>query len=150
MEVDKLMPSFGTKSRFELDSCHDDIQDVCNIAILHRDFSVTEGKRSEDQQKNNMASGVSKTLNSKHVYPLGEPSNAVDIQPYPFRGWPSEEGISETEKLLRLKDFNTLASYIIGVGHGMGINLISGMDWDGDWDFTDQSFHDLPHIQRDI
>ena len=144
------MPSFGTKSRYELDSCHDDLQDVCNIAIIHRDFSVTEGKRSEEQQQLNVDKGVSKTMNSKHVYPLGAPSNAVDIQPYPFRGWPDEDGISEREKLLRLKEFNTLAAYIIGVGHGMGINLISGMDWDGDWDFTDQNFHDLPHIQRDI
>lgn len=144
------MPVFGTKSRRELDSCHDDLQDVCNKAILHRDFSVIEGKRSETQQHFNVTTGVSKTMNSKHVYPLDKPSNAMDIRPYPFRGWPDVEGISEKEKMLRLKEFNTLAAYIIGVGHGMGINLISGMDWDGDWDFTDQQFNDLPHIQRDI
>lgn len=144
------MPSFGTKSLKELGSCHQELIDVAKVAIINRDFSVREGKRSEDQQRANVASGVSQTMNSKHVYPLGMPSNAMDIYPYPFPGWPSEEGISEREKLLRLKTFNTLAAYIIGVGHGLGINLISGMDWDGDWDFTDQQFHDLPHIQRDI
>jgi len=144
------MPSFGTKSLKELNSCHQELIDVANVAIIRRDFSVREGKRSETQQQANVDSGVSKTMNSKHVYPLGEPSNAMDIYPYPFPGWPNEAGISLRQKMLRLKTFNTLAAYIIGVGHGMGINLISGMDWDGDWDFTDQQFHDLPHIQRDI
>ena len=144
------MPSFGTKSLKELGSCHEELRKVFILAITHRDFSIIEGKRSEEQQKENVEKGVSQTMNSKHVYPLNEPSNAADLYPYPFPGWPDEVGISFRQKMLRLKEFNTLAAYIIGVGHGLAIDLISGMDWDGDWDFTDQQFHDLPHIQRNV
>ena len=144
------MPSFGTKSLKELGSCHQELIDVAKVAILHRDFSVIEGKRSEAQQQINVDKGVSQTMNSKHVYPLGMPSNAMDLYPWPFPGWPDEDGISEKEKLDRIKQFVTLAAYILGVGNGLGIELISGLDWDGDWQFNDQNFNDYPHIQRNV
>lgn len=143
----RKMPKFGDKSEAQLITCHSAIQKVLRHAILYHDFSVHEGKRSEEKQRDNVRRGVSQTMNSNHVYPLDGPSLAADVLPYPFRGWP--ENTQDTkERMLRLKEFHALVAFILGVAHGLGVhNLRSGMDWDGDWDFTDQQFHDLPHLE---
>lgn len=81
-----------------------------------------------------VATGASRTLNSKHVYPLNEPSLAVDVAPYPIK-W---------NDYLR---FYAFAGFVLGTATEMGIKIRSGMDWDSDREFNDQSFHDLPHYE---
>lgn len=87
------MPLFGLRSQEQLLTCHPEIIDVLQQAILYFDFSVLEGIRSETEQNARKKEGTSK-LNwpdSNHnVNPRNPKSQlfpdksiAVDIVPYP-------------------------------------------------------------------
>jgi peptidoglycan L-alanyl-D-glutamate endopeptidase CwlK len=107
------------------------------------DFVLLEGARTLDAQKANVAKGVSKTLDSKHVR---TPSLAWDIAPSPLL-WPDEAGITPAESAHRVKRFHVLAGLMLGIAHARGVPLIWGGDWDRDFTFNDQKFHDLPHFE---
>ena len=128
------MPSFGPASKAQLATCHFELQRLFNEVIKWWDCQVIEGKRSEAQQRINVAKGVSKTMQSKHVYPLAAPSLAVDVAPYPVK-W------KDTDR------FYAFAGFVIGTATQMGMTLRWGGDWSMDRDFTDQAFHDLPHYE---
>ena len=128
------MPSFGAASTAQLRTCHSELQRLFTEVVKHWDCQVLEGKRTEAQQRINVAKGVSKTMQSKHVYPLGAPSLAVDVAPYPVK-W------NDTDR------FYAFAGFVIGTATQMGMTLRWGGDWDGNRVFTDQTFHDLPHFE---
>lgn len=149
------MPVWGAASLKQRATCDERLQRVLDKVLEKRDCIWLEGKRSEEQQRINVAKGVSKTMNSKHVYPLDAPSLAADVAPYPLR-WPKMP--SPTLPLLQLipalvvwaKDmgrFYYFAGYVLGIAEGMGIRLRYGGDWDGDNDVHEQSFDDLPHFE---
>ena len=79
------MPKFGETSRSRLDTCHPDLQRICERVIEVTDFSVLEGERTLEQQQKYFKEGKSKldgvNQKSKHQ---SKPSNAVDIAPYPI------------------------------------------------------------------
>ena len=118
----------------QLNTCHHDLQRVFRRVVEFWDCAVIEGKRSEAQQKFNVASGASKTLDSKHVYPLDKPSLAVDVAPYPI-------------KWMDKPRFYAFAGFVIGTAREMGVNLRWGGDWDSDREFHDQDLYDLPHFE---
>lgn len=128
------MPVFGTKSKKQLETAHPDLQRLFNEVIKHWDCSVIEGKRSEARQARLFAAGASKTLQSKHVYPLGEPALALDVAPYPIK-W------DDTER------FYAFGGFVVGVATMMGLKVRWGGDWDSDREFDDQRFFDLPHFE---
>lgn len=137
------MPHFSEKSLAQLNTCHADLRRLFLEAVKGFDCTVLEGKRSEAQQRANVAKGVSKTMQSKHVYPLDGPALAVDVAPYPLN-WPS------TKSKTYLKDvamFYCFGGYVMGVAEQMGIDIRWGGDWDGDWALVDQTFDDLPHFE---
>ena len=125
---------FGHASEKQLQTCHPDLQRLFRRVVEFWDCTVIEGKRSEAQQRLNVASGASKTMASKHVYPLDGPSLAVDVAPYPIK-W---------------KDYNrfyAFSGFVIGTAREMGITLRWGGDWDSDRVLDDQIFNDLPHFE---
>ena len=132
------MYSYGIKSTKELASCTDDIQKVFNAAIKIRDISITEGTRNDERQNKLFDEGKTKLRfpDSKHN---SWPSRAVDAIPYPTtqEDWENREYWVEW------------SSWLKGFASGMGITLISGFDWDNDYDLTDQSFFDGPHFQEE-
>lgn len=128
------MPSFGVASTKQLATCHLDLQRLFNRVVEAWDCTVIEGKRSEAQQRIYVATGASQTLQSKHVYPLGEPSLAADVAPYPVK-W------SDYYR------FYAFAGFVIGTARELGIKIRWGGDWDSDREFTDQSFNDLAHFE---
>jgi peptidoglycan L-alanyl-D-glutamate endopeptidase CwlK len=128
------MPKFGTASLNQLYTCHPELQRLFFEVVKHWDCQVLEGKRSEAQQRLNVAKGVSKTMQSKHVYPLACPSLAVDVAPYPVK-W------NDTER------FYAFGGFVIGTAIQMGLTIRWGGDWNSNRDFTDQTFHDLPHYE---
>jgi peptidoglycan L-alanyl-D-glutamate endopeptidase CwlK len=128
------MPAFGSASLRQLATCDVRLQQLFQDVVLFWDCQVLEGKRSEAQQRINVANGVSKTLDSKHVYPLGMPSLAVDVAPYPVK-WND------------LPRFYAFGGFVIGTARKMGVTLRWGGDWDSDRDFSDQRFNDLPHFE---
>jgi peptidoglycan L-alanyl-D-glutamate endopeptidase CwlK len=58
------------------------LKSVMNWQVM--DFSVAEGIRTEDRQKELVASGKSKTMNSKHLRQSTGYGHAVDLYPYPI------------------------------------------------------------------
>ena len=127
------MPHFGKSSRAHLATVHPDLVEVCEAAIEVYDFSVLCGHRGKAEQDAAYSSRRSKVQwpDSKHNT---VPSLAVDLAPYPI-DWTD------------LPRFRFLAGLILGIGHARGIKIRSGGDWDGDGDWTDQSFNDLPHFE---
>jgi len=71
----------GKTSKSRLKGVHPDLVSVVEraIEITKQDFSVLEGLRSLEQQHINVAKGVSKTMNSRHLT-----GHAVDLIPYPM------------------------------------------------------------------
>lgn len=69
----------GTRSLKNLEGVHPDLVKVVKraIQITDQDFTVIEGLRSYARQKELVAKGASKTLNSRHLT-----GHAVDIVPW--------------------------------------------------------------------
>lgn len=128
------MPTFGVASRSQLATCHPDLQRLFLDVVEAWDCTVIEGKRTEAQQKINVANGVSQTMQSKHVYPIGAPSLAVDVAPYPVK-WTD------------LNRFYAFAGFVIATARKLKIRVRWGGDWDSDRDLADQHFNDLPHFE---
>lgn len=74
----------GTSSRQHLIGVHPHLVEVVEQAIrlTAQDFTVMEGVRSLAQEKRNVAKGVSKTLNSKHLKQADGYGHAVDLVPW--------------------------------------------------------------------
>jgi len=143
----------GVESTRQLETCDEQLKDVLYDAAVTMNFTVLEGKRSVNRQKDLKDAGFSKTLNSKHVYPVGEPSHAVDIAPYPIK-WPQKpKGIQRllwklVQKYVKqMSSWYFLMGYIKCISEYQGVELRFGLDWDGDMDFEDQVFDDLPHVE---
>lgn len=93
------------------------------IEITEEDFSVIEGIRSLDRQKQLLKDGKSTTLNSRHIT-----GHAVDMVPYPV-DWKD------------LKRFEKMAKAMKKAAEELDIPII----WGGDW----KSFYDAPHFELD-
>lgn len=128
------MYKFSQKSLEKLATCHPDIQKVFNEVIKHVDCTVIEGIRTKEQQEEYVRTGKSKTMNSKHLPQADGYSHAIDIMAYPIK-W---------EQWKRNAYF---AGFVIGIAKSMGVELVSGIDWDSDFDIEEHSFLDAPHFE---
>jgi hypothetical protein len=90
------------------------------IEISEQDFSVIEGIRHINRQRELVKSGASTTMNSRHLT-----GHAVDIAPYPL-SWEWEY-------------FYPIADAMKQAAEELDIDL----EWGGDW----KSFPDGPHYQ---
>lgn len=128
---------------------------VLLVAIKHIDFSLVQGARPLGEQVRLFDNGQSEldgiTQISKHqVWTSEELPNgytearpkawAVDILPAPY----TLHGIKAYDDRPR---FTQYAGFILGIGANMGIELRWGGDWNGDFSYHDQKFHDLPHLE---
>lgn len=127
------MFKFSEISKQRLDTCHPDLQRLMNEVIKHYDVIILCGHRGQEKQDKAFHDGKSKLKfpNSKHNK---LPSLAVDVAPYPL-DWNDS------------KRFYHCVGFIKGIATSMGIKIRCGLDWDGDNDFKDQTFNDLPHIE---
>jgi peptidoglycan L-alanyl-D-glutamate endopeptidase CwlK len=116
---------FGGRSISRMAGLHPDLKKVMNQAILATDldFTVLEGVRTLERQKQMVESGASTTLNSRHL-----DGHAVDIAP--FVGgevrwdWPL---------------YYKLAVIVKAAAKEVGVPI----EWGGDW----KKFPDGPHWQ---
>tara|TARA_B110000093_G_scaffold9650_1_gene9187 strand:- start:4791 stop:5111 length:321 start_codon:yes stop_codon:yes gene_type:complete len=93
------------------------------IEISEVDFTVIEGLRSVERQRELLNDGKSTTMNSRHIT-----GHAVDMVPYPV-------------------DWNDLARFEL-MAHAMETaakELSISIVWGGDW----KSFYDAPHFELD-
>lgn len=144
------MPSFSKKSLSNLYTCHNDIIAVCNEAIIVTDFSVLQGHRPQEEQFELFKKGreyvggkwVIRNPNlvvtykdgfEKRGYHNADPSDAVDLAPYPI-DWKD------------IKRFYYLAGAFIAVAYRLRVQGIisSVFTWGGHW----KNFKDYPHFQR--
>jgi len=117
--------TFGARSLTRMVGIHPDLKKVMNraIEITTIDFTVLEGLRTLEKQKQLVASGASKTLNSRHL-----DGHAIDIAP--FVGgevrwdWPL---------------YKQLAIIVKQAAKDVGVSI----EWGGDW----IRFRDGPHWQ---
>lgn len=130
------MPSFSKHSLARLETCDDRLIAICNRVIQAFDFTVVEGYRSNEDQDIMYNTGRSK-LRAGMSRHNRAPSMAVDVAPYRNGGidWDSRE------------HFFMLAGHMFQAASELGVKLRWGGDWDGDLDFKDQSFNDLPHFE---
>lgn len=124
--------SLTARDILRLRGVHSDIIKVVNEAIKigAPKFTIIEGVRTIERQKQLVASGASKTMKSRHI-PTGAPlaGHAVDIAPLDPNGeaswaWPL---------------YYKLAPIIKQAAKNVGVDL----EWGGDW----RTFKDGPHWQ---
>lgn len=127
------MPRLGEKSIERLTSCHSDLRMLFSEVARVYDLTIVCGHRNKEDQDEAFRTGKSKVQfpNSKHNQ---FPSLAVDAVPYP---------IDWNDKVR----FYHFIGYVRGIADRLGIKIRCGADWDGDFDFKDQNFHDLPHFE---
>jgi peptidoglycan L-alanyl-D-glutamate endopeptidase CwlK len=132
------MASFGASSLKTLSTCDERIQRLFNEVVKGWDCTIICGHRGEADQTRLYLEGKSKLQfpASKHN---SSPSLGVDVAPYyevaPHIRWNDDKG------------FRTFAGYVMGVANSLGIPIRWGGDWDGDHDFSDQTFNDLVHFE---
>lgn len=119
---------FSQRSLNSLRGVHPDLVKVIERAlqISPVDFTVIEGLRTVERQKELVATGASRTMNSRHLT-----GHAVDLLPIGPNGrgefaWPLYE---------------QLAPAVKQAADDLGVKIV----WGGDW----RSFRDGPHFELD-
>ena len=128
-----MMYKFSQRSLNNLKNVDERLVRICNELIKRVDFTVIEGFRSLERQKEMYDKGFSKidgiSKKGKHNY---NPSLAIDIIPYK-KGLNPFDGSKESDIM-----FDNLAKEFKQVAKELGINIT----WGGDWKFIDK-----PHFQ---
>ena len=127
------MYKFSQRSLDNLKNVDERLVRICNELIKRVDFTVIEGFRSLERQKELYDKGFSKidgiSKKGKHNY---SPSLAIDIIPYK-KGHNPFDGSKESDIM-----FDNLAKEFKQVAKELGINIT----WGGDW-----KMRDYPHFQ---
>lgn len=129
--TETIPAGWDTRSAKNLDRVHADLVKIATRAreISEVPFIVIEGARTVERQKQLVASGASRTMNSRHIPGKDGTSKAIDIVPLDANGkivfdWPL---------------YHKLAPAMKAAAQELGIPL----EWGGDW----RSFKDGPHFQ---
>jgi len=117
--------SFGNRSKERLIGVHPDLVKVIEEAIKESplDFSITEGLRTKERQKELFDAGKSQTMNSRHLT-----GKAVDIAV-----------IKDGEVTWDFQYYQLVADHIKKIAKDMKIDIV----WGGSW----QSFKDGVHFE---
>lgn len=113
------------RSMNNLSGVHADLVRVLQRARQYDDFTVIQGLRSLEEQKRNVAKGVSKTMNSRHLT-----GHAIDFIPNKYNGkdvWKDHAAFTRTAEAIKR------------AAQEEGVNITWGGDWKGGWD--------KPHIE---
>ena len=115
----------GTRSLQNLSGVHPDLVAVVKLAIsiTEQDFTVIEGIRNINRQRELYKAGKSTTMNSRHIT-----GHAVDMVPWPV-DWND------------LERFEVMADAMKQAAEELDIPIV----WGGDW----KSFYDAPHFELD-
>jgi peptidoglycan L-alanyl-D-glutamate endopeptidase CwlK len=144
------MPAFGSVSRSHLAELRPELQLLMNEVIRHVDCTIIDGARTIEEQRKNVAKGVSKTMASKHLPDVTGKSRAVDVMPYPFNWGTIQKGldaVKRAEPTMQVCRCYWFAGFVAGIAAARGIQIRQGVDWDGDREVGDHEFIDLPHTE---
>ena len=133
----KLTHRFGLGSRRELVGVHSDLVIVVSLAlqISTQDFTVFDGVRTRDEQREYMRRGVSWTMNSMHLPQASGYGHAVDLVPYIAGGprWDSIDAFKVVGAAMR----EAAAHYRVAIV--WGANIEHGGDW--------RTLNDMAHFE---
>ncbi|WP_029085738.1 M15 family metallopeptidase [Brevundimonas aveniformis] len=134
----------SARSRTRLQGVHPDLIRVVERAIQlsRQDFTVLEGVRTPERQKQLYAQGRTKpgrkvtwTLNSRHfVNPMTGYGHAVDLAPFPI-DWSD------------LTKFDAISRAMFDAAKELGIAIRWGADWDRDGQPRERGETDSPHFE---
>ena len=134
----------SARSRTRLQGVHPDLIRVVERAIQlsRQDFTVLEGVRTLERQKQLYAQGRTKpgpkvtwTLNSRHfVDPKTGYGHAVDLAPFPI-DWSD------------LTKFDAISRAMFDAAKELGIAIRWGADWDRDGKPRERGETDSPHFE---
>lgn len=115
------------RSEKALIGVHPDLVAVVRLAdqLLPGGFILTEGMRTKERQRELFARGLSKTLNSRHLYGL-----AVDFAP-----------LLDGEVTWKTPAFLPVIKAFKQAAAELKIPVVSGSEW--------KTFKDYPHIELD-
>lgn len=148
----------GQRSLGRLAGIHPDLASVVKRAIelTTQDFSVLEGVRSDDRQRELYGQGrtaaelravgvdpklakpsmqkVTWTLKSNHFKQKDGYGHAVDLVPYPL-DWNA------------LAKFDAIATAMFAAADDIGVTIRWGADWDQDGNWRERGETDSPHFE---
>lgn len=126
---------FSKRSLSALEGVHPDLVRVCHRALelSDVDFTVVEGLRSIERQRECVARGASRTMRSYHLKQSDGYGHAVDL--YPFYGGSVQ--VSAPHQI-----FGQIATAMKAAATELGVTIT----WGGDW----KSFVDTPHYQLEV
>jgi peptidoglycan L-alanyl-D-glutamate endopeptidase CwlK len=135
------VPEFGERSTQNLETCHPELQRLARHVIQHVDFSVIEGHRTLERQRELFAEGRS-TLNGIHRKSKHQesPSKAMDLLPWP----PGLHGRNVWDDPFR---FTLFAGVVLGHAQAIRVPVRLGCDWNGDGSAADHRLVDFPHFE---
>jgi peptidoglycan L-alanyl-D-glutamate endopeptidase CwlK len=126
--------SLSTKNLFGV---HPKLVELFNGVLEHFDHAILGGARTVEQQKKNVAAGLSQTMDSKHLPQADGLSHAVDAAPVPQR-WESKKYRDE---------LMYFGGFVKGYAAAKGIRIRFGGDFNRNNDVTDSGFEDLDHFE---
>src|SRR5690242_19198436 len=121
------MPAFSPKSDAFLDAAHPSLARLFREVIKHYDCSILGSIRTVEEQRANVAKGLSQTMDSKHLPGPDGLSRAVDAAPYPQRWDDPTKAKITTQWDVDLEHFD---GFVRGYAAALGIPI----RWGGDWD----------------
>ncbi|OOF53884.1 M15 family metallopeptidase [Rodentibacter genomosp. 2] len=125
------MFTLSQRSENNLKGVHPDLVKVVRLALQKStvDFSVIEGIRTPQRQRQLFKQGATKTLNSRHLT-----GHAVDLAPYPL-DWND------------LDKFGQIAKAMFAAAQELKIPIRWGGDWNRNGRSDDEKFYDGPHFE---
>lgn len=144
------MNQYGQGSLVALKGVHPDLVRLFSEVLKTIDHTVTCGVRSREEQDRLFREGKSKLDGSnpkaRHVLQAGQKYGlAVDVAPYPVI-YP-ENTKTPLERIKAYGRFYFFAGFVKAKASELGIGIRWGGDWDGDFDFADNTFDDLVHFE---
>lgn len=141
-----MSPVFGAHSKAMLEGAHPELVRVFEEVIKHADCSILDSLRTIEQQRKNVAAGLSQTMDSKHLPDATGKSRAVDAAPYPQR-WnentPAKLTLWEVDQIY-------FAGLVMGIAAVLGVDLRYGGDWNSDQAQIGTGFRDLDHFELHV
>lgn len=147
------MPAYSAKSEAVYNELHPKLREIFAVAESAWDHTLLDGLRTIDEQRKNIAKGVSKTMASKHLADSEGYARAVDAMPYPVDWVAVEQGLLAIKRhvppsnAMAVLEAYMFSGFIAGIAAAKGIPIRQGTDWDGDRQFEEHSFIDIPHTE---
>jgi len=135
------MNKLSKRSQERYDTLHPDLQLILDYMLDIVDFSIIEGVRTKERQREYVSKGLSKTMNSKHLPNKDGLSEAVDIFPYPNGDW------SDTARFTYYQGIAKGVAHMLHVIGDIDHVIRNGVDWDSDGEIKDHTFFDGPHLE---